>query len=83
MQIHADAEERHFYVPLINHDLTKDKARHSISEHHEINELIEKLEEMDFSSTGWLTTAKKLVEEVEHHWMKKSMRFFSLQEKPC
>ena len=67
LQTHADAEERHFYKPLIDHEMTQEKARHSIAEHHDIDELIEKLEETDFSSPGWLVTAKKLREEVEHH----------------
>lgn len=67
LQIHADAEERHFYKPLIDHEMTQEKARHSIAEHHEIDELIEELETTDFSSPGWLVTAKKLKEQVEHH----------------
>ncbi|MAQ76729.1 MAG: hemerythrin, partial [Aquimarina sp.] len=33
LEIHADGEERFFYVPLIEKDLTQEKSRHSIAEH--------------------------------------------------
>ncbi len=81
LQIHADAEERYFYNPLIKDDLTQDKARHSIAEHHEIDELIEQLEEMEYSNTAWLTIAKKLVEEVEHHLDEEEHEVFQLAGK--
>jgi hypothetical protein len=64
---HAMAEERHFYVPLMEHDLTQEKSRHSITEHHEIDELVEKLEQTEYESPAWLTTARELQEKVEHH----------------
>ena len=81
LQIHADAEERHFYVPLLQKDLTQEKARHSIAEHHEIDELIEKLEETDFSDPGWLVTAKKLHDEVVHHLDEEEHEVFQLAGK--
>lgn len=81
LQIHADAEERFFYKPLIDDDLTQDKARHSIAEHHEIDELIEELEETDFSSPGWLVTAKKLKEQVEHHLDEEEHEVFQMAGK--
>jgi len=65
-------------VALIEHDLTQEKARHSIAEHHEIDELIEQLEEMEFSNTAWLTIAKKLVEQVEHHLKEEEHEVFQL-----
>ncbi len=81
LQIHADAEERHFYTPLISDDLTQEKARHSIAEHHEIDELIEKLEETDYSDPGWLVTAKKLKEQVEHHLDEEEHEVFQMAGK--
>lgn len=81
LHIHADAEERFFYVPLIKEDLTQEKARHSIAEHHEIDELIEELEETDYSSSGWLKIAKKLKEEVEHHLDEEEHEVFQLAGK--
>lgn len=81
LQTHADAEERNFYIPLIEKDLTQEKARHSIAEHHEIDELIEKLEETEFSSTGWLTIAKTLHESVTHHLDEEEHEVFQLAGK--
>ena len=67
MTHHANAEERHFYVPLMEHDLTQENARHSVAEHHELDELIEKLEDTDFSSPGWLRIARQLEHDLIHH----------------
>lgn len=64
---HAAAEERHFYVPLMEFDLTQGLARHSVAEHQEIDELIRTLETTDPSSPGWLAHARKLRETVTHH----------------
>ena len=67
LSIHADAEERHFYVPLIEIDRTQDDARHGIAEHHEIEELVEQVEEAEFDSSSWLKHAKNLADKVLHH----------------
>jgi len=67
LDIHSIAEERHFYVPLIEADKTQDHARHGVHEHHEIDELLKKLSDMDYDNTAWLTIAKQLQEKVEHH----------------
>ncbi len=81
LHIHANAEERHFYVPLINDDMTQEHARHGIAEHHEMDELIEKLEETDMDSPGWLVYAKQLCEKVEHHLKEEEHTFFQLAGK--
>ena len=67
LQHHAAAEERALYIPMMEHDATQEKARHSIAEHHEIDELIEALEGTDYSSPGWLASAQKLPHLVTHH----------------
>ena len=81
LSIHADAEERHFYVPLIDSDKTQEKARHSIAEHHEIDELIEQLEETDYDSSAWLKIAKQLQEKVEHHLKEEEHEVFQITGK--
>lgn len=81
LQVHADAEERNFYVPLIQDDMTQDKARHGIAEHQEIEELIEKLAETELSSPGWLVYAKQLKETVEHHLDDAEHTFFQMAGK--
>lgn len=81
LKVHADAEERHYYKPLIDSDVMQDKARHGIAEHHEIDELIEQLENTDYDSSAWLKTAKKLKEKVEHHLEDEEHKFFQLSGK--
>ena len=78
MAHHANAEERHFYVPLMEHDLTQEKARHSVAEHHELDELIEKLEATDFSSSAWLKIAKQLEHDLIHHLDEEEHEVFQL-----
>lgn len=67
LRIHAAAEERFFYVPLMEHDDTQGEARHSVAEHEELDDYLEQLEEEDFSSPGWLVTAKQLRDRTLHH----------------
>lgn len=81
LAIHADAEERFFYVPLIEKDLTQEKARHSIAEHHEMDELVAKLEETDRSSSAWLVYMKELAHQVEHHLNEEEKEVFQLAGK--
>jgi hemerythrin-like domain-containing protein len=76
LQRHAAAEERCFYKPLIDHDLTQEKARHGIAEHHEIDELIETLEETDPSSPAWKAHAKNLQHMVHHHLDEEEQEIF-------
>lgn len=81
LHLHEDAEERHFYSPLIHNDMMQDHARHGIAEHHEIDELIEKVEEADMDSPAFLTYAKQLCEKVEHHLEDEERTFFQLAGK--
>ncbi len=67
LQDHAAAEERYFYVPLLEHDLTQEMARHSIAEHQQIDELIGKLDRTSLSSPAWLDAARELRHLVTHH----------------
>ncbi|PIB32380.1 hemerythrin [Gaetbulibacter sp. 5U11] len=81
LNIHAEAEERHFYKPLISNDMMQEKARHGIAEHHEIDELLEQLDDTDYSSSAWLKIAKDLKEKVEHHLEDEEHTFFQLAGK--
>ncbi|ASK35727.1 hemerythrin domain-containing protein [Alloalcanivorax mobilis] len=78
LSAHAAAEERALYIPMMEVDLTQEKARHSVAEHHEIDELLETLEETDFSSSAWLSTAKKLQHLVTHHLDEEEQEVFQL-----
>ncbi|WBY00696.1 hemerythrin domain-containing protein [Ramlibacter tataouinensis] len=76
MAAHETAEERTFYVPLIEHDETVDAARHGIAEHHEMDEMVEDLDKADAGSPGWLEAIGKLVQKVEHHLQEEEQKFF-------
>ena len=67
LEAHAAAEERYFYVPLMEHDMTQDAARHSVSEHKELDDYAEQLDEYDMSGPQWIQTAKELCERLIHH----------------
>ncbi|HBW97331.1 MAG TPA: hemerythrin [Pseudoalteromonas sp.] len=81
LEDHAKFEERYFYNPLMFDDLTHEKARHSVAEHHEIDELIEQLEDTEMSSSAWLVAAKKLHHLVHHHLSEEEHEVFQLAGK--
>ena len=78
---HAAAEERFFYVPLIAHDMTQEPSRHGIAEHHEMDEMVEKLEETDYSSPAWISVAKELHHKIYHHLKDEEQGIFQLAGK--
>jgi hemerythrin superfamily protein len=64
---HARSEERYFYIALLADDKSQGSARHSISEHQDINELMEEIENKDISSDQWMNTFKEFYELLIHH----------------
>ncbi|WFF41733.1 hemerythrin domain-containing protein [Salinicola endophyticus] len=78
LENHAAAEERALYIPMMEYDMTQEKARHSVAEHHEIDELIETLESTEYDSPGWLASAKKLQHLVTHHLEEEEQEVFQL-----
>lgn len=81
MEAHAGAEERAFYVRLMESDLTQDKSRHSIAEHEELDDLVEELTDLDRSSPQWLVQAKQLCDRLEHHLEEEERELFPLAGK--
>ena len=75
---HAAAEEKYFYAPLMQHEQTQDKARHSVAEHHDIDECIEQLEQTDYSSPQWLQLFKELQHLVSHHLEEEEQEVFQM-----
>ena len=73
---HAVAEDRYFYIPLMMTDSGLNITRHALSEHHEIDELLEQLTETEFNNSGWLAIAEKLCELVHHHLKEEEHGFF-------
>lgn len=81
LQAHAKAEERYFYILLMEDDLTQEKARHSVAEHHEIDELIETMENTEFSSPAWVSHAEKLRKRLHHHLDEEEHEVFQMAGK--
>lgn len=81
LQAHETAEERHFYIPLMELDDGVDLSRHAIAEHHEMDEMMEELDETEMSSPVWLAIAKKLSDKVHHHLKEEEQKFFQMAGK--
>jgi len=78
---HAAAEEHAFYAELMKNPDSTDQSRHSVKEHAEAMELLDKLQSMDMESSEWLTTFKALEHENEHHMEKEEEDVFPLARK--
>ncbi|MEX2475391.1 hemerythrin domain-containing protein [Marinobacter sp.] len=78
---HAAAEEKCFYAQLLTVDLTQDKARHSVAEHKEMDDLVEELAEIDYSSPQWLQKFKDLKHLVSHHLDEEEQEVFQMAGK--
>ncbi|MGJ8664861.1 MAG: hemerythrin domain-containing protein [Patiriisocius sp.] len=78
---HEVAEERNFYKQLMDNDMMVEHTRHGIAEHHEIDELIEKVEESDMDTSAWLANLKALDHQVRHHLEDEEKAFFQLAGK--
>lgn len=81
LQAHETAEERFFYIPLMEHDEGVDLSRHAIAEHHAMDELMEALDGTEMSSPVWLVTARKLSDKVHHHLKEEEQKFFQMAGK--
>lgn len=64
---HALAEEQTFYSELMEHPDGTEKARHSVAEHKDADDLLQELSELDMSSGGWIHKFEKLKHTVIHH----------------
>jgi hypothetical protein len=78
---HEAAEERYLYVPMLMDDMGLNASRHALHEHHELDELIEDLQVIDKSGSGWMATAKKLSGKVHHHLREEEKKFFQVSGK--
>jgi hemerythrin-like domain-containing protein len=81
LEAHAAHEEREFYVPLMEHDMTQDKARHSVAEHKELDDFVEQLEGYDMSASQFLVTARELEHRLLHHLEEEEREVFQVAGK--
>ena len=67
LKSHAAAEEQALYSTMLRKPPTTDETRHSVAEHHEIDEALNDLAATDMSSGAWLTKFKEFDHQYRHH----------------
>lgn len=67
LQAHAAAEEESLYAAMLGCPDLREDARHSVSEHKEVDDMLGELVEMDMSSSGWLVKFKDMRHRYLHH----------------
>ncbi len=67
LQAHAAAEEEALYAVMLANPELRDEARHSVSEHKEVDDLLGELVEKDTSSLLWMSKFKEMRHRYLHH----------------
>ena len=67
LQAHAAAEEESLYATMLGKPDLRDEARHSVSEHKEIDDFLGELVEFDFTSEEWTEKFEEMKERYLHH----------------
>jgi hypothetical protein len=67
LKAHAAAEEQSLYASTMRHPDLTDSTRHSVAEHHEIEESLNDLAATDMGSGAWLAKFKALADRYTHH----------------
>lgn len=67
LKSHAAAEEQALYSTMLRKPPTTADTRHSVAEHHEIEEALNDLAATDMASGGWLTKFKEFDHRYRHH----------------
>lgn len=64
---HASAEEQALYSTMLRKPVTTDATRHSVAEHHELEEAMNDLAAADMSTSAWMAKFKQLDHDYRHH----------------
>lgn len=67
LQAHAAAEEESLYATMLGNPDLRDEARHSVSEHKEIDDFLGELTDLDIASAEWTETFEKMRHRYLHH----------------
>ncbi len=81
LSAHEAAEERYLYAPMMMHDMGLSASRHAMHEHHQVDELVEQLHELDPAGDAWIERARELSHEVHHHLREEEKKFFQVSGK--
>jgi hemerythrin superfamily protein len=67
LQAHAAAEEEALYSVMLANPELRDEARHSVSEHKEVDDMLGELTDKDPSGLLWMTRFKQMRDRYLHH----------------
>jgi hemerythrin superfamily protein len=67
LQAHAAAEEESLYATMLGNPDLRDEARHSVSEHKEVDDYLGELTKLDVASAEWAETFEKMRHRYLHH----------------
>lgn len=67
LKAHAAAEEQALYSTMLRKPETTGETRHSVAEHHEIEEALNDLAATDMAEGAWLTKFKAFDHRYRHH----------------
>lgn len=78
---HAAAEEESLYATMLANPDLRDDARHSVSEHKEVADLLGELAKLDIGSSDWAETFDHMRHRYEHHVDEEEKEMFPAAEK--
>lgn len=64
---HAAAEEQALYSTMLRKPPTTGETRHSVAEHHELDEMMNDIAATDMSSSAWLQKFRDFAHRYRHH----------------
>ncbi|MEW9856978.1 hemerythrin domain-containing protein [Novosphingobium sp. M1R2S20] len=67
LQAHAAAEEESLYATMLACPELRDEARHSVSEHKEVDDYLGELMDLEISSEEWLSKFGEMRHRYLHH----------------
>lgn len=67
VKAHAAAEEETLYATMLARPDLREDAQHSVSEHKEIEDHLEEMEEQEFNGQDWRETFAQLKKRYLHH----------------
>jgi hypothetical protein len=67
LQAHAAAEEETLYATMLADPELREDARHSVTEHKEVDDYLGELLDIDMASPEWIETFKKMRHRYLHH----------------
>lgn len=67
LQAHAAAEEESLYATMLGDPELREDARHSVSEHKEVDDFLGELLELEFGTAEWDAKFGEMRHRYEHH----------------